>query len=562
MALFASETWTMRHRLLLTIGSILVVCQLISVFWLWHESKEQIQLLVASAIEGHNNQKHVEHEVREAVASLLIPSLLIVGLALYISLVAVRKITRPLSNLQTELESRTPDNLQPITLTESVPEVTAVTTAINQLVSRLNLTLDRERLFTADVAHELRTPLAGLRLHLELMAKVHHVEVSQLIQRLDQMTNSISQLLQLARVGQSFSAGSYQRVLLQEDVVEPIRGELESMLEQRQQTLELALPDGDDAKDVVVSGDATLLRVVLRNLVENAHRYSPAGSKIKIAIQAGTTPVMAVEDEGPGIDEAKSGELSKAFDLSVGSLLALTGAIAASIVGIEVNALVAVAAALAAGAAIGAVTGVIVAKGRVQAFIATLVMMLLLRGVTMVYTNGSPVNTGFTENADLFGWFGIGRPLGIPTPVWIMAIVFLAAWYMLHHTRLGRYIYALGGNESATRLSGISVNKVKIIVYSLCGLLASLAGIIEVARLSSAQPTAGTGYELDAIAAVVLGGTSLAGGKGRIVGTLIGALILGFLNNGLNLLGVSSYYQMIVKAVVILLAVLVDNKKQ
>ena len=313
MALFASETWTMRHRLLLTIGAILVVCQLISVFWLWHESKEQIQLLVESAIDRHNNQKHIEHEVREAVASLLIPSLLIVGLALYISLVAVRKITRPLSNLQTELESRTPDNLQPITLTESVPEVTAVTTAINQLVSRLNLTLDRERLFTADVAHELRTPLAGLRLHLELMAKVHNVEVSQLIQRLDQMTNSISQLLQLARVGQSFSAGSYQRVLLKKDVVEPIRGELESMLEQRQQTLELSFPDGDDNKDVVVSGDATLLRVVLRNLVENAHRYSPAGSKVKIAVQAGTTPVMAVEDEGPGIDEAKSGELSKAF---------------------------------------------------------------------------------------------------------------------------------------------------------------------------------------------------------------------------------------------------------
>ena len=251
--------------------------------------------------------------------------------------------------------------------------------------------------------------------------------------------------------------------------------------------------------------------------------------------------------------------LTSGIDLSVGSLLALTGAVAASIVGIEVNALVAV---LALGAAIGAVTGVIVARGRVQAFIATLVMMLLLRGVTMVYTNGSPINTGFSDNADLFGWFGIGRPLGIPTPVWIMAIVFLAAWYMLHHTRLGRYIYALGGNEAATRLSGINVNKVKIIVYALCGMLASLAGIIEVARLSSAQPTAGTGYELDAIAAVVLGGTSLAGGKGRIVGTLIGALILGFLNNGLNLLGVSSYYQMIVKAVVILLAVLVDNKKQ
>ncbi|MGQ6475466.1 ribose ABC transporter permease [Serratia sp. IR-2025] len=254
--------------------------------------------------------------------------------------------------------------------------------------------------------------------------------------------------------------------------------------------------------------------------------------------------------------------LTSGIDLSVGSLLSLTGAVAASIVGFEVNALVAVAvaAALALGAAIGACTGVIVAKGKVQAFIATLVMMLLLRGVTMVYTNGSPINTGFTDVADTFGWFGIGRPLGVPTPIWIMAIVFIVAWYMLHHTRLGRYIYALGGNEAATRLSGISVDKVKIIVYSLCGLLAALAGVIEVARLSSAQPTAGTGYELDAIAAVVLGGTSLAGGKGRIVGTLIGALILGFLNNGLNLLGVSSYYQMIVKAVVILLAVLVDNK--
>ncbi|WP_219952199.1 ribose ABC transporter permease [Dickeya zeae] len=252
--------------------------------------------------------------------------------------------------------------------------------------------------------------------------------------------------------------------------------------------------------------------------------------------------------------------LTSGIDLSVGSLLALTGAVAASIVGLEINALVAVFAALALGAVIGAGTGIIVAKGRVQAFIATLVMMLLLRGVTMVYTNGSPVNTGFSDAADVLGWFGIGRPLGVPTPIWIMAVVFLATWYMLHHTRIGRYIYALGGNEAATRLSGISVDRVKIVVYSLCGLLSALAGIIEVARLSSAQPTAGTGYELDAIAAVVLGGTSLSGGKGRVVGTLIGALILGFLNNGLNLLGVSSYYQMIVKAVVILLAVLVDNK--
>lgn len=253
--------------------------------------------------------------------------------------------------------------------------------------------------------------------------------------------------------------------------------------------------------------------------------------------------------------------LTSGIDLSVGSLLALTGAVATSMVGADVNALVAVVGALALGAAIGGVTGVIIAKGKVQAFIATLVMMLLLRGVTRVYTDGSPINTGFSDNADLFSWFGIGRPFGIPTPIWLMMIVFLSAWYVLHHTRLGRYIYALGGNEAATRLSGISVDKIKIIVYALCGLLAALASVIEVARLSSAQPMAGNGYELDAIAAVVLGGTSLAGGKGRIMGTLIGALILGFLNNALNLLGISSNYQMIVKAVVILLAVLVDNKK-
>lgn len=302
----AREKWTMRRQLLLTIATILLVCQLISVFWLWHESKEQIQLLVESAIHGHNNRKHIEHEVREAVASLLIPSLLIIGLALWISLQAVKRITRPLYDLQQELNSRTPDNLQPITLPESVSEVDAVTAAINQLVERLNLTLDRERMFTADVAHELRTPLAGLKLHLELMAKVHGVKVEPLLQRLDQMTDSITQLLQLARVGQSFSAGSYQQVMLIADVVLPIQGELETMLAHRGQTLRV--PEG--VNDVTVSGDATLLRALLRNLVENAHRYSPENSVITIGVSPGS---LAVEDEGPGIDEAKSGELSKAF---------------------------------------------------------------------------------------------------------------------------------------------------------------------------------------------------------------------------------------------------------
>ncbi|PXA73425.1 ribose ABC transporter permease [Vibrio sp. 11986-1-5] len=254
--------------------------------------------------------------------------------------------------------------------------------------------------------------------------------------------------------------------------------------------------------------------------------------------------------------------LTAGIDLSVGSVLALCGAFAASLIALEVPVLVAVPTALLAGAVLGGISGIIIAKGKVQAFIATLVTMTLLRGVTMVYTDGRPISTGFTDTADAFAWFGTGYALGIPVPVWMMVVVFAAAWYLLNHTRFGRYIYAMGGNESAARLSGINVDRVKIGVYAICGLLSALAGIIVTSRLSSAQPTAGMGYELDAIAAVVLGGTSLMGGKGRIMGTLIGALIIGFLNNALNLLDVTSYYQMIAKAVVILLAVLVDNKNK
>ena len=221
--------------------------------------------------------------------------------------------------------------------------------------------------------------------------------------------------------------------------------------------------------------------------------------------------------------------LTAGIDLSVGSVLALCGALAATMVAMELPIWLVVPLTLGAGALLGGVSGLIIAKGKVQAFIATLVTMTALRGVTMVYTEGRPISTGFSEGSDHFAWLGTGYLLGLPVPIWLMAIVFLLAWYLLNHTRLGRYIYALGGNESAT-------------------------------RLSSAQPTAGMGYELDAIAAVVLGGTSLMGGKGRIMGTLIGALIIGFLNNALNLLDVSSYYQMIAKASVILLAVMVDNK--
>ena len=251
--------------------------------------------------------------------------------------------------------------------------------------------------------------------------------------------------------------------------------------------------------------------------------------------------------------------LISGIDLSVGSILALTGAIAASMVGAELPIILVIVATLLLGTFLGGVSGIIVAKGKVQAFIATLVTMTLLRGVTMVYTDGRPISTGFSDVADSFAYLGTGYLFGIPVPIWLMVIVFAVAWYILKHTQIGRYIYALGGNEAATQLSGINVTKVKIFVFAVSGFLSALAGLIVTARLSSAQPTAGVSYELDAIAAVVVGGTSLMGGKGRVMGTLIGALIIGFLNNALNLLDISSYYQMIAKALVILVAVLSDN---
>lgn len=306
---FLRRPMTLRQRLMLTIGVILLVFQLISAFWLWHESTEQIELFEQALRDNRNNDRHIMHEIREAVASLIVPGVLMVSLTLLICYQAVRRITRPLVSLQKELESRTADNLTPIDLRSSTLEIEAVVSALNQLVNRLTATLENERLFTADVAHELRTPLAGVRLHLELLSKAHNIDVAPLVARLDQMMDSVSQLLQLARVGQSFSSGNYQQVRLLEDVILPSWDELSTMLEQRDQAL--LLPERRD--DVTVKGDATLLRMLLRNLVENAHRYSPKGTTIAITLNMDKQAVMAVEDEGPGIDESQCGELSKAF---------------------------------------------------------------------------------------------------------------------------------------------------------------------------------------------------------------------------------------------------------
>ncbi|AKF92779.1 ribose ABC transporter permease [Brevibacillus laterosporus] len=250
--------------------------------------------------------------------------------------------------------------------------------------------------------------------------------------------------------------------------------------------------------------------------------------------------------------------LTGGIDLSVGSTLALSSALSAGLMASGGDPFLAIVVGLLAGLVMGAFNGILVAKGNVAPFIATLATMTVFRGLTLVYTEGKPI----TGLPDTFGLVGKSFFLQIPMPVIWMLLSFVALYFILKHTTFGRHVYALGSNEEATRLSGVSTTKVKIWVYSISGLFASLAGIILTSRLNSAQPTAGTSYELDAIAAVVLGGTSLSGGKGWIVGTLIGAMIIGVLNNGLNLLNVSSFYQLVAKGAVILIAVLLDRSKK
>jgi ribose transport system permease protein len=251
--------------------------------------------------------------------------------------------------------------------------------------------------------------------------------------------------------------------------------------------------------------------------------------------------------------------LTGGIDLSVGSILALSSAFVAGLMTDGTSALIAVLAGLIVGAVMGALNGMVISLGKVAPFIATLATMTIFRGLTLVYMDGKPI-TGLSQG----GWFelfGRGYFWIFPVPVLTMLIAFAVLYFILKKTTIGRYTYAIGGNEEAAKLMGIQVNKVKIMIYSLSGLMAALAGIILTSRLNSAQPTAGTSYELDAIAAVVLGGTSLSGGRGWIVGTLIGALIIGTLNNGLNLLGVSSFFQLVVKGLLILFAVLADRKQ-
>ena len=258
--------------------------------------------------------------------------------------------------------------------------------------------------------------------------------------------------------------------------------------------------------------------------------------------------------------------LTAGIDLSVGSVLALCGAITAGLLksGIEIPStnlyigftiLSAVVAGLLAGSLLGWFNGWAITKFKVPPFVATLAMLTIARGFTMLWTKGFPI----TGLGDRFAYIGTGWFLGIPVPVWISGVIVLLAVIVTSKTKLGRYIYAIGGNENAATLSGINIKKIKIVVYTIAGALAAVGGIMVTSRLDAAQPNAGTGYELDSIAAVVIGGTSLSGGRGSVWGTVLGAIIIGVLNNGLVLLNVSPFWQQVVKGSVILIAVIIDK---
>jgi len=244
------------------------------------------------------------------------------------------------------------------------------------------------------------------------------------------------------------------------------------------------------------------------------------------------------------------------IDLSVGSILAFTGAVAAGMLSAKTALPLAVFLALGVGVLFGLANGLIVTKFGVPPFIVTLALMTIGRGMTLVYTKGYPL----VITTSSFRTFGSGKIAGVPLPIIIMLVLYGLMYWVLHNTSFGRYIYAIGGNEEASRLSGIRVDQVKIAVYGISGFLSALSAMIYTSRLMSAQPTAGMGLELDAIAAVIIGGTSLSGGRGGIIGTLVGALIMGVLDNVLNLMNVSPFYQSIAKGLVILIAVIVDGK--
>ncbi|HWO97077.1 MAG TPA: ABC transporter permease [Bacillus sp. (in: firmicutes)] len=249
--------------------------------------------------------------------------------------------------------------------------------------------------------------------------------------------------------------------------------------------------------------------------------------------------------------------ITTGIDLSSGSVIALVSVVVASYAHPGDSLFVAIAIGLGIGALCGFINGAVSAKGKIPPFIATLGMMTAARGLALLYSDGRPI----PDLSDSFMFLGKGEIAGIPFPIIVFVVMGIISHLLLSKTKFGKYTYAIGGNEQAARICGINVDRYKIMIYTYAGLLSAIAGMMLTARISVGQPSMGVMFELDAIAAAVIGGTSLAGGVGTIAGTMIGALIIGVLNNGLDLLGVSSYWQQILKGAIIVSAVLIDSRK-
>ena len=301
---------SIRWNLFFTLGAIMLICQIITVFWLWHESKEQIDVLVNLTLSQNKIDEVVEHEELEAIFALFCSAFSMMIVTLFLAYKAIKWITKPLEVLEKDLNERTEDNLSSIEPISNMREIKSITTVLNKLFVRLSNTLAQERLFTADVAHEMRTPLAGIRLHLELLETTHHIDCHELIERIDRLVNTVEQLLMLARASQKFTVGHYQNINFHDDIMLPLYDELNELTQQKQQNLQWVIDDSD----LVFNGDATLIRLLIRNLVENSYRYSPEKSKILVSCYKDNRDIMiTVEDEGSGIDESKSEKLTQAF---------------------------------------------------------------------------------------------------------------------------------------------------------------------------------------------------------------------------------------------------------
>lgn len=303
-----------------------------------------------------------------------------------------------------------------------------------------------------------------------------------------------------------------------------------------------------DRNDQLGVGIALVLLIVLMAII--APYFWSVGNLLEVMRQVSAIAIIAAG--GTFVI------LTAGIDLSVGSALGVTAMTAIVCADAGLPAIVSILCALGAGVLIGAVNGVFIARFALPAFIVTLAALTYLRGIVYVGTEGT---TLIPERVD-YAWIGQGALFGVPYAVLIMIAVYVAGWFLLNRTVFGRQVYAIGGNVEAARLSGIPVRRVIMATYIISGVSAGIAGLIVASRLESAVPDLGTGYELNAIAAIVLGGTSLMGGRGSLAGTFIGALFIAVLSNGMTLMNVASFYQQIIMGVVILLAVLIDRLRR